>query len=95
MPESSGAVLQIPQKFGPLCTLQPRDHLGRRSRHERRKRGRESKSRTVQALMLNHERSARAEAASAGNAPRQTTDDDVDIRRVDVQHLGQTSAGAA
>ena len=95
MPESSGAVLQIPQKFGPLCTLQPRDHLGRRSRHERRQRRGEGKGRTVQALMFDHERSTRAESASAGDAACQAADDDIDIRCVDVEQLGQASAGAA
>jgi hypothetical protein len=47
MTKNSGAVLQILQKLSTLSTLQPRDHLRRRSCHERRQRSGEGKSRTV------------------------------------------------
>jgi hypothetical protein len=45
--------------------------------------------------MLDHERSAGAESAGAGHASRQAADDDVDLRCVDVEQLGQTSTCTA
>lgn len=45
--------------------------------------------------MFDHKRSTRAESASAGDAACQAADDDIDIRCVDVEQLGQASAGAA